>query len=181
MNPHAEDFQLDTAIHGMTDEHLQCRDFSHSWRPLTAAWGLTHRRSIWRCAHCWASSTVVVAGFAQSIGRSRPERTWMGLLSVVSEQGAPRTRVSWRSAAGRAPAPPAKGDAGVFVLRSGRCPVGAHGRLSGGPGRAEWAVPRALPAEVRLTRLDGQGRWLGQATFASACLLAAVSNSLTVR
>jgi hypothetical protein len=41
MNPHAEDFQLDTAIHGMTDEHLQCRDFSHSWRPLIAAWGLT--------------------------------------------------------------------------------------------------------------------------------------------
>jgi hypothetical protein len=49
----------------------------------------------------------------------------MGLVSVVPVQGAPRTRVSRRSAAGRAPAPPAEGDAGAFVLRSGRCPVRA--------------------------------------------------------
>jgi hypothetical protein len=54
MDPHAEDFQLDTAIHGMTDAHLQCRDFSHSWRPLTAAWVPDKRvfETKLRCARC---------------------------------------------------------------------------------------------------------------------------------
>jgi hypothetical protein len=64
-----------------------------------------------RAPWCYATSSstvVVVARFVQPIGRSRPEKAWMGLLSVVSGQGAPRTRVSRRSAAGRASAPPAK-------------------------------------------------------------------------
>src|SRR5262245_38530138 len=34
---------------------------------------------------------------------------------------------------------------------------------------------------VRLPRFDGQGRWLGQATFANAGFLGAASNSLGVR
>jgi hypothetical protein len=54
MTSGAGDFQLDTAIHAMADEHLQCRDFSHSWRPLTAAW-LPDRRVFetkLRCARC---------------------------------------------------------------------------------------------------------------------------------
>jgi len=48
-----------------------------------------------------------------------PARAQVGLLSVVPEQSAPRTRVSRRSAAGRAPAPPAKtGRCGRVLSRS---------------------------------------------------------------
>jgi hypothetical protein len=32
------DFDLSGAIHDMPTTFLQCRDFSHSWRPYTATW-----------------------------------------------------------------------------------------------------------------------------------------------
>lgn len=33
----APDFALEAVVDGMREEHIQCRDFSHSWRPFTAS------------------------------------------------------------------------------------------------------------------------------------------------
>jgi hypothetical protein len=49
----APDFALESVIDGMTLEHLQCRDFNHSWRPYTASRhtnGLIERQL--RCSRC---------------------------------------------------------------------------------------------------------------------------------
>ena len=46
--------ELDEYIAGLELEHLQCRDFSHSWRSYTARWYAKERcyESILRCARC---------------------------------------------------------------------------------------------------------------------------------
>lgn len=48
------DFRADDTIKTMPNEHLQCRDFGHSWRPFTATWESSDRyyEVQLRCARC---------------------------------------------------------------------------------------------------------------------------------
>lgn len=50
----ADDFDLDAAIHGMSDSHLHCRDYGHSWRAFTAAYVAKERcyEQTLRCTRC---------------------------------------------------------------------------------------------------------------------------------
>lgn len=49
----APDFSLESVIESMRDEHVQCRDFSHSWRPFTASQAPDgHYEQVLRCSRC---------------------------------------------------------------------------------------------------------------------------------
>jgi hypothetical protein len=48
------DFDLDQAIGRMSDAHLHCRDYGHSWRPFAAAYVAAQRayEQTLRCVRC---------------------------------------------------------------------------------------------------------------------------------
>lgn len=52
--PPRHSVDVDQTISGMRDDHLQCRDFGHSWRPYTARWSPEDRcyETQLRCQRC---------------------------------------------------------------------------------------------------------------------------------
>lgn len=50
----AVDFNVESTVHGMDSNYLQCRDFGHSWRPYTASWLPEQRcyETQLRCQRC---------------------------------------------------------------------------------------------------------------------------------
>ena len=61
---------LDALIDHMPENHLQCRDFGHSWRPYTATWDAPARCYVTqlRCSRCRTLRERIIGQNGQQLG-----------------------------------------------------------------------------------------------------------------
>lgn len=69
-NPEADSFELGKAIAELQPEHIQCRDFGHSWRPYHAIWmpKLNYYEAILKCARCGTERMRLIGARGQILG-----------------------------------------------------------------------------------------------------------------
>lgn len=63
---------LEHQIYGMAVEHVQCRDFGHSWRPFSARWlpSYNYFEQILRCQRCTTTRTRHLGSRGQQLDSS---------------------------------------------------------------------------------------------------------------
>jgi hypothetical protein len=64
------EFDLDSALHHMRANFIQCRDFGHSWRPFTATWDPDYNvyKTALRCSRCFTKRFRDISRDGQQLG-----------------------------------------------------------------------------------------------------------------
>jgi hypothetical protein len=100
-------FRLDAVVDGMRVEHLQCRDFGHSWRPFTARQVKHIYEQQLRCSRCHTlrkrllsmrgevlsssyeyADSYVIKGLGRIVGDEKDHLRLASILKLVVEDTA---------------------------------------------------------------------------------------------